>query len=62
MNKRVDTSLAILLIAGLFALSTGYDFWRGYQYHHSVGDGVIFVGFGFVVLLLVGIVLSLRRK
>ena len=62
MNKRVESGIAILLIVGLFALSSGYDFWRGYQYRHSVDDGVIFVGFGFMVLLVVGVVLLLRRK
>jgi hypothetical protein len=62
MNKRVETDLAILLVVALFALSTGYDFWRGYHYRHSVGDGVIFAVLGFVVFGLIAIVFSLRRK
>jgi LPXTG-motif cell wall-anchored protein len=62
MNKRVDTSLTILLIVALFALSSGYDFWRGYHYRHSVEDGVIFTILGFVVLGLIAVVLLLRRK
>jgi len=62
MNKRTDTALAILLVAGLFALSTGYDFWRGYRYRHSVEDGMIFVVFGFIVLGFIAVVYLIRRK
>jgi hypothetical protein len=62
MNKRVDTGLAILLIVALFVLSSGYDFWRGYHYRHSVEDGVIFTIFGFVVLGLIAVMFLLRGK
>ena len=62
MNKRVDTGLAILVGVGLFALSCGYDFWRGYQHRHSVEDGGLFVVFGFVLLGLIAIVHLLRSK
>ncbi len=62
MNKRVDTVLAIAIGIALFALSTGYDFWRGYHYRHSVHDGVFFTVFGFVVLGLIAVVYLLRGK
>jgi hypothetical protein len=62
MNKRVDTGLTILLIVGILALSSGYDFWRGYKYDHSVEGGLIFVVLGFVVLGLIALVHLLRRK
>jgi hypothetical protein len=46
----------------LLALSSGYDFWRGYQHRYSIEDGVFFTVCGFVVLGLIGIVHLLRGK
>jgi hypothetical protein len=62
MSKRAETSIAIVLVAALLALSSGYDFWRGYRYRHSIEDGVLFTVFGFVILGLIAVVLLLRRK
>jgi hypothetical protein len=62
LNKRVDAALAIAIVIALFALSTGYDFWRGYHYRQSIEDGVFFTVFGFVVLGLIAVVYLLRGK
>jgi len=62
MNKRAEIALGILLIVALFALSIGYDFWRGYHETHSYEGGVASVVFGFVILAVLGIVHLLRGK
>jgi hypothetical protein len=62
LNKRFDTNLTIALVTALFALSTGYDFWRGYHYRHRIEDGVFFAVFGFVALGLIAAVYLLRGK
>jgi hypothetical protein len=41
---------AIILIAALFAVSTGYDFYRGYHETRSIGGGIASVIFGLIIL------------
>ena len=47
MGKRVT---AILFIAVLFAVSTGYDFYRGYHGTRSIIGGIVSIIFGLVIL------------
>ena len=58
MNKRVAT--IVVVVVGGVALSSGYDFWRGYHETHSVEGGVVYTVLGFVVLGLIGLVHFMR--
>jgi uncharacterized membrane protein len=62
MSKRADMAIAIVILVALFGLSSGYDFWRGYHYTQSIGGGVAFTLFGFVVLLVLGLFMYLFSK
>jgi hypothetical protein len=62
MTKRAEIAVVILFIIALFALSTGYDFWRGYREAHSYEGGIASVVFGLMVLAVLGIVHLLRGK
>ena len=53
---------AIPLIAALFAISTVYDFYRGYHDTHSVAGGIVYVIFGLVTLAILFWLYSTRRK
>ncbi len=45
MNKR-----AILFLAVIVAISTVYDFYRGYHETRSIISGIVYVIFGLIVL------------
>src|ERR1039458_7230744 len=47
MGKR---AIAIVFIAVLFAVSTGYDFYRGYHAFRSIIGGIVSIIFGLVIL------------
>ena len=41
-----------IVIAMVIVISAGFDFYRGYQHGKSIGQGALFVLFGFGVLAL----------
>jgi cytochrome c biogenesis protein CcdA len=45
MSKR-----AMLLLAVIIAISTVYDFYRGYHETQSIAGGILYVIFGLIVL------------
>jgi hypothetical protein len=59
MGKRVT---AILFIAVLFAVSTGYDFYRGYHGTRSIIGGIVSTIFGLVILGFLWSLYSGRRN
>jgi len=41
---------AIIFVAALFTVSTGYDSYRGYYETRSIGGAIAFVIFGMIIL------------
>jgi LPXTG-motif cell wall-anchored protein len=59
MNKRV---IAIFFLAAVFAISIGYDFYRGYHESGSITGGIASVLFGLIILAILGWLFFSRRK
>jgi len=57
MSKR-----AILFLAVLVAISTVYDFYRGYHETQSIIGGIVYVIFGLIVLAFFWWLYSKRRN
>ena len=62
MNRRAQTALVILALMVLLALTSGYDFWRGYRETHSFEGGIFYTFMGFVILGIVAGVQLFRTK
>ena len=59
MSKRVTR---IVFLALLFAISTGYDFYRGYHEAKSITGGFVSVIFGLIILAMLGWLYFSRRN
>ena len=57
MSKR-----AMLFLAVLVAISTVYDFYRGYHETRSIIGGIVYVIFGLIVLAFLWWLYSKRRN
>lgn len=49
-NNTRNRLIKVLLVAVLFGLSGGYDFYRGYHEVRSITGGVVYVFFGLTLL------------
>jgi hypothetical protein len=59
MRKRAIT---ILFLAVLFAISIGYDFYRGYHETRSTAGGIVSDICGLIILAILGWLYFSRRK
>ena len=59
--RKTDRKATITTLAVILLLSGGYDFWRGYKYHQSLYERIMFAILGFIVLAIVFALFSGRR-